>query len=56
MSNFECKSALLRPLYLRKVDLYYPKTTKKLYFPALFAVLTTKTGTKILPALAKYKD
>ena len=40
--------------FLRIVDLFYPKTIKKLYLLDVFAKLTTKTGTIIVPALAKY--
>ena len=39
---------------LKKVDLYYPTTIKKLYLLDLFAALVTKTGTEIVPTLTKY--
>ena len=37
-----------------KEDSYYPTTVKKLYPLDVFAALTTKTGTKIVPTFAKY--
>ena len=39
---------------LRKIDLYYSITIKELYLLNVFATLTTKPGTKIVPTLAIY--
>ena len=50
-SNFECEKALSWPLLSRKVDLYYSTLYKKSYLTYLFAALTNKTGTKIMPTL-----